>query len=177
MSGDKLKRVKAVKRWLDKAEHAYSGHQELSGEMNLMMAQAEMQRLKEVHKNSPIQKWGLRGCAMIVAVLLFFGFHFMQNEMNKNEIENQPSVEIVIQETPAPVASAAAAEKEETPPAVEVSQEAQPAAAPVVETVTPILPAVPVAAAEPIRPTPPALSDQEIQSVVGEAGRALRGQV
>lgn len=174
MSGDKLKRVKAVKRWLDKAEDAYTGHQELTGEMNLMMAQAEMQRLKEVHKNSPVRKWGLRGCAMIVAVLLFFGFHFIDEEMNKNEIEAQPPVEIVIHETPTPVA-----EKVEPPPVVEVPREASAVEASVAapEAVVPSAPAVPVVAAEPSHPAPPALSDQEIQSVVGEAGRALRGQV
>lgn len=169
MSGDKLKRVKAVKKWLDKAEDAYSGHQELTGEMNLMMAQAEMQRLKEVHKNSPVRKWGLRGCAMIVAVLLFFGFHFMQKEMNKNEIEAMPPVEIVIQQTPTPVA-----EKVEPPPAVEQPGETKAIEGHTVEMPTPV---APVVAAEPSTPAPPALSEQEIQSVVGEAGRALRGQV
>ena len=45
MSGDTLKRVKSVKRWLEKAENSYSNHKELTGEMNLIMAQAEMQRL------------------------------------------------------------------------------------------------------------------------------------
>ncbi len=169
MSGDKLKRVKAVKKWLDKAEDAYSGHQELTGEMNLMMAQAEMQRLKEVHKNSPVRKWGLRGCAMIVAAILFFGFHFMQKEMNKNEIEAMPPVEIVIQQTPTPVA-----EKVEPPPAVEQPGEAKTIEVHTVEVPAPV---APVVAAEPATPAPPALSEQEIQSVVGEAGRALRGQV
>ncbi len=173
MSGDKLKRVKAVKKWLDKAEDAYSGHQELTGEMNLMMAQAEMQRLKEVHKHSPIRKWGLRGCAMIVAVLLFFGFHFIDEEMNKNEIESVP-VEIVIHDTlPAPVTEST--EKKENTQAVVT------AAAQETHWETDESPATPqVAAAAPVeqaRPAPPALSEQEIQSVVGEAGRALRGQV
>ena len=51
MSGDTLKRVKSVKRWLEKAENSYSNHKELTGEMNLIMAQAEMQRLKEVRRN------------------------------------------------------------------------------------------------------------------------------
>ena len=53
MSGDTLKRVKSVKRWLEKAENSYSNHKELTGEMNLLMAQAEMQRLKEVRGTSP----------------------------------------------------------------------------------------------------------------------------
>ena len=51
MSGDTLKRVKSVKRWLEKAENSYSNHKELTGEMNLIMAQAEMQRLKEVRRD------------------------------------------------------------------------------------------------------------------------------
>ena len=48
MPGDKLKRVKSVKRWLDKAENSYSNNKDISGELNLMMAQAEMQRLKKL---------------------------------------------------------------------------------------------------------------------------------
>ena len=46
MPGDKLKRVKSVKKWLDKAENSYLNNKDISGELNLMMAQAEMQRLK-----------------------------------------------------------------------------------------------------------------------------------
>ena len=38
MPGDKLKRVKSVKRWLDKAENSYSNNKDISGELNLMMA-------------------------------------------------------------------------------------------------------------------------------------------
>lgn len=37
MPGDKLKRVKSVKRWLDKAENSYSNNKDISGELNLMM--------------------------------------------------------------------------------------------------------------------------------------------
>ena len=67
MSGDTLKRVKSVERWLEKAENSYSNHKELTGEMNLIMAQAEMQRLKEVRGTSPRRKWLLRGGALAVA--------------------------------------------------------------------------------------------------------------
>ncbi len=172
MSGDKLKRVKAVKKWLDKAENAYSGHRELTGEMNLMMAQAEMQRLKEVHKHSAVRKWGLRGCAMIVAVLLFFGVHFIQEEMNKDESAPALPVEIVIHDAPAaPIAETAA------PPVAEAAEEAPAPASPPPQVVEEVKPAPVVQASEPARPQAPALSDQEIQKVVGEAGRALRGQV
>lgn len=50
MSGDIVKRVQAVRKWLEKAEHSYSSHKEITGEINLIMAQAEMQRLNETHK-------------------------------------------------------------------------------------------------------------------------------
>ena len=76
MSGDTLKRVKSVKRWLEKAENSYSNHKELTGEMNLIMAQAEMQRLKEVRGTSPRRKWLLRGGALAVAGALFLGASF-----------------------------------------------------------------------------------------------------
>ena len=65
MPGDKLKRVKSVKRWLDKAENSYSNNKDISGELNLMMAQAEMQRLKETHPHeevgNPTFRHGSRG--------------------------------------------------------------------------------------------------------------------
>ena len=60
MVGDKLRRVKSVKKWLDKAEQSYSSDKEISGEINLIMAQAEMQRLKEVHPYRNVKKWGIR---------------------------------------------------------------------------------------------------------------------
>lgn len=79
MSGDTLKRVKSVKRWLEKAENSYSNHKELTGEMNLIMAQAEMQRLKEVRGTSPRRKWLLRGGALAVAGALFLGASFLKD--------------------------------------------------------------------------------------------------
>ena len=74
MPGDKLKRVKSVKRWLDKAENSYSNNKDISGELNLMMAQAEMQRLKETHPHEKAKKWGIRLSAMAAAAVLFIGF-------------------------------------------------------------------------------------------------------
>ena len=79
MSGDTLKRVKSVKRWLEKAENSYSNHKELTGEMNLIMAQAEMQRLKEVRGTSRRRKWLLRGGALAVAGALFLGASFLKD--------------------------------------------------------------------------------------------------
>ena len=75
MSGDIVKRVQAVRKWLEKAEHSYSSHKEITGEINLIMAQAEMQRLNETHKNSKVRRWMLRISAMGAAFAVFLGMN------------------------------------------------------------------------------------------------------
>lgn len=188
MSGDTLKRVQAVKKWLEKAESSYSSHKEITGEINLIMAQAEMQRLKETRRPSRLYRWGLRGCAMIVAVGLFFGGSYIYQsmaeesqapktsmEMVQKEVETTPVVETVPiqekQEEPIEVPAAV-----ETPISASVEAETPaPAVAKATQAAPTVAPAAPVVAVPP--KAAPALSEKEIQSVVGEAGRTLRGQV
>lgn len=188
MSGDTLKRVKSVKRWLEKAENSYSNHKELTGEMNLIMAQAEMQRLKEVRGTSPRRKWMLRGGALAVAGLLFLGASFLQDRLLSPAPTPARTVETAVTTPDAVVAPVEEAEKKneevlpvsaetvttkpvETDPSKPDPEVVPPAkAAPVVMTPAP----TPIKVAAP-KPAAPALSDQEIQRVVGEAGRALRG--
>lgn len=183
MSGDTLKRVKSVKRWLEKAENSYSNHKELTGEMNLIMAQAEMQRLKEVRGTSPRRKWLLRGGALAVAGLLFLGASLLKDSLFPPPVPAKPAQTVVTTspETPKPVEEAVQ-KAEEVPAPVETVMPEQvetqqapeaPKAAPVVSTAVPA--PIKAAAPKPTAPAAPALSDQEIQSVVGEAGRALRG--
>lgn len=180
MSGDTLKRVKSVKRWLEKAEKSYSNHKELTGEMNLIMAQAEMQRLREVRGTSPRRKWLLRGGALAVAGLLFLGASLLKDSLFPSPVPAKPAQTVVTTspETPKPVEEAVQ-KAEEVPAPVETVMTEQvetkqapeaPKAAPVVSTPVP----APIKVAAP-KPAAPVLSDQEIQRVVGEAGRALRG--
>ena len=188
MSGDTLKRVKSVKRWLEKAENSYSNHKELTGEMNLIMAQAEMQRLKEVRGTSPRRKWLLRGGALAVAGFLFLGASFLQDRFLSPAPTPVRTVETAVTTPDATVAPVEEADKKNekvltvsaetvttepvemdpSKPDPEVVPSAK--AAPVVMTPAP----APIKVAAP-KPAAPALSDQEIQRVVGEAGRALRG--
>lgn len=180
MSGDTLKRVKSVKRWLEKAEKSYSNHKELTGEMNLIMAQAEMQRLREVRGTSPRRKWLLRGGALAVAGLLFLGASLLKDSLFPPPVPAKPTQTVVTTspETPKPVEEAVQKAEEVPAPVETVMTEqvetkqapAAPKAAPVVSTPVP----APIKVAAP-KPAAPALSDQEIQRVVGEAGRALRG--
>ena len=188
MSGDTLKRVQAVKKWLERAESSYSSHKEITGEINLIMAQAEMQRLKETRKPSAFYKWGLRGCAMIVAAVLFFGVTSLYQKAQQPEESHPAAVEIAVSE---PTLNAS--------PAVSITKETEPESLPVEATPVETSPTVEAVSAAPVSqpaaavqekpvavapvstprpaPAPPALSEKEIQSVVGEAGRALRGQV
>ena len=168
MPGDKLKRVKSVKRWLDKAENSYSNNKDISGELNLMMAQAEMQRLKETHPHEKAKKWGIRLSAMAAAAVLFIGFSnlFSANADKSPVISRETTVS-----------------KEEVPKVPEVpedknlvlSETVQPAVAATESSNTDPVPTKSIQTDAPA-PVLPVLSQSEIQSVVGEAGRALRGQ-
>lgn len=168
MPGDKLKRVKSVKRWLDKAENSYSNNKDISGELNLMMAQAEMQRLKETHPHEKAKKWGIRLSAMAAAAVLFIGFSnlFSANADKSPVISRETTVS-----------------KEEVPKVPEVpedknlvlSETVQPAVAATESSNTDPVPTKSIQTEAPA-PVLPVMSQSEIQSVIGEAGRALRGQ-
>lgn len=163
MTGDKLKRVRAIRKWLEKAEQSYMSHKEISGELNLIMAQAEMQRLKETDRSAEKRRsWGIRLASAAAAAGIVFGAflftgpvqHRTESLASKESVslpspairgrESQPDLPKAEISTAMPILDAGKAEKE-------VSVQPQPAPAPV-------------------------LSEKEIQSVVGEAGRALRGK-
>ena len=168
MPGDKLKRVKSVKKWLDKAENSYLNNKDISGELNLMMAQAEMQRLKETHPHEKAKRWGIRLSAMAAAAVLFIGFSnlFSANADKSPVISRETTVS-----------------KEEVPKVPEVpedknlvlSETVQPAVAATESSNTDPVPTKSIQTEAPA-PVLPVMSQSEIQSVVGEAGRALRGQ-
>lgn len=175
MKGDKVRRMQAVRKWLEKAERSYSAHRELSGEMNLIMAQAEMQRLKESDRAMERRKtWYIRGVSLLAAVCVAGGISFFQGEAVTETTKVTAPQVTAAEARPDPessISSEGAALPAE-PQQMEVpssekkwSAEAQSA------------PSVP-AAEKGAAPSSfvPMLSEEEIQSVVGEAGRTLRGQ-
>ena len=165
MTGDKLKRVQAVRKWLEKAEQSFTLHRDISGEWNLIMAQAEMQRLRETDRAGRRRRlWGSRVLALAAAAALFSGYSLWQSY--REEPVPIPAV-VPVEQT------AAASEPARKPPLPEAAavSAAPPAAG--TETVPAKPQETPAASAA---ASPPALSEWEIQSVVGEAGRALRGQ-
>ncbi len=181
MPGDKLTRVKSIKKWLDKAEESYSSHKDISGELNLIMAQAEMQRLKETHPHAFLKKWGVRFSAMAVAVMLFAGFSGVSRLMY-----SQPPAPVIsqkengIKENPIVVPEEKNNMNANAVIQAKSPQDARPEITASVPAITEEAPSVPAraeaAASVQLAPVMPVMSQSEIQSVVGEAGRALRGQ-
>lgn len=190
MSGDKVKRVRAVRKWLEKAESCYSSHKEVTGEINLIMARAEMERLKETRRNGKGRKRALQIVALFAAFGVFLGLNAIWQALEPSKESMTPPVQVVQEKEPAP-----AVKKEEPEPLSVPSETVDPGISaqpepvytvpeqpvPQLAATQPAVVTLQPAAAPPVRTAAaaapkPALSDKEIQSVVGEAGRALRGQ-
>lgn len=175
MKVDKVRRMQAVRKWLEKAEQSYSAHREISGEMNLIIAQAEMQRLKESdHAMERRKTWYIRGASLMAAVCIAGGISFFQGREGTETAQVAAPQVTAAEARPDPEASISPAESvlpaEPAPMEVSSPEKEWSAEAPSAPSVSAVeersAPSVSV----------PVLSQEEIQSVVGEAGRTLRGQ-
>ena len=66
------RRLAAARQWLHQAEESFGKKQEMQGELNLLLAQAELQHVREGRK-LPFwlqPRWGWQGMAMAFALLL-----------------------------------------------------------------------------------------------------------
>lgn len=160
---DKLKRVRAIRKWLEKAENSYTSNKDISGEINLIMAQAEMQRLKETEKPHPVRVWGKRGLALFAALAIVGGAALIRYELKAHDARVTARAKAAVMQ----MFSKEKEETEETPAAP-----AAPAPAPVEAAGNTAEVSAPVEESA----SAPVMSEAEIASVVGEAGRALRGQ-
>lgn len=177
--------LQSAKAWLDRAEDSFDKDSDVRGELNLLLAQAELQRVREVNRSGrwrwkyPVLKQGL---AVSLAVLLAAGGFYWWDKQSV-------SVE------PVPMAAGERIVTIEKPTALETGRALSPATA---------VPLVPVAAA-PAKPsqeteaaersrtsvtvttnrpvsTPPSqtkevrLAPDEMQQLIRAAGKSLRGQ-
>lgn len=174
MSGDKIKRVRAIRKWLEMAEDSYQSHEDLNGEIHLIFARAEMERLKETQHAPDVLKWILRFGAFLAAVLLLGilwvgkeyiakerqapAFPAIQQELDRNPSEESGNLLRTNISEPAADSSVKAVEKDSGREPAEQKEKAGDTAG------------------ERTSEMYPGLSDQEIQMVVGEASRTLRGR-
>lgn len=50
---EKVKRVRSAKAWLEKAEESFGKQSDVRGELNLMLAEAEMKQMRKKRKTFP----------------------------------------------------------------------------------------------------------------------------
>ena len=189
---DTVHRVRAVRSWLEKAEASFDEEFDIKGELNLMLAEAEMKNLRKHH---PVSKGWLRAGALVTAFCLAMGgwyvFHLPGQEgrppateaaVHETAAGNEPGQPPV--DTAVPVAEPAPAESVQ-PPVQEgpapVAENMDPPAAPAGDEPA-VQPAATAAAApEPASPAPvlterkAVLSDRQVQATVQEARHTLRG--
>ncbi len=165
---DKLRRVQAIRKWLEKAEISYTSHKEVKGEINLIMAQAEMQRLKETEPPHPLRVWGRRGLALLAAFCIVGGGVWIRYELKAHDARVTARAKAAVTKMLSQEKETAA-EAAPTPEGPAVSQPPETESG--VVSVSPVV-TESAAAEEPVS----VLSEAEIASVVGEASRALRGE-
>ncbi len=171
---DKLRRVRAIRKWLEKAESSYTSHKDVKGEINLIMAQAEMQRLKETEPPHPLRVWGRRGLAFLAAFCIVGGGVWIRYELKAHDARVTARAKAAVtqmlsreKETEAQTAQTQAL------PTEQVQSSTEDAA---VTTSAESETAMPAARAAETSEPAPVLSEAEMASVVGEASRALRGE-
>ena len=189
---DTVHRVRAVRSWLEKAEASFDKESDIKGELNLMLAEAEMKNLRKHH---PVSKGWLRTGAVITALFLvlggWYGFH-LYGQGATPTVMGTATHEPAAGKESGQDSAAKAAPATEPVPAEAVRPPAQQAIpAPPVEPAAPATPdrdepTVQPAATAVTEPKPPApapvrtetkavLSDRQVQATVQEARHTLRG--
>jgi hypothetical protein len=176
--------VRAAREWLGQAEHSLDNKEDIRGDLNVMLAQAELQRAKETKELMPMQRWLYRLAPVAVAVLFVVGsllFWHWEQPRSVGAPEQPPvAVTAPAGATDPPVAAtvpqtALQAEVIVTPPGLPERQLSSPEM-PVVSSMQE-QPAAPQAAV-------PALADKQevympsenLQKLMCSAGKSLRAQ-
>ena len=66
---EKVKRVRSAKAWLEKAEESFGKQSDVRGELNLMLAEAEMKQMRKKERHSRgLRKIAAAGTAAVIAL-------------------------------------------------------------------------------------------------------------
>lgn len=161
-----VRRVETARRWLEQAEHSFHDETPLKGELNLLLAQAEMQKLREDRGMSRQWQHWQRALALVTALVMVSSFGWW---WQKDDDAPAPVT------APVTVVKTVPLEPSATWPQPTASQVAQqaPAASTVAETSAPAVHAPPPVKTAPAAPTVQ-LAPDEMQSVVSDAAKVLR---
>ena len=179
---DTVHRVRAVRSWLEEAEASFDKEADIKGELNLMLAEAEMKNLR---RHRPLHKGLLRAAAVVAAVALAAGGWYLFPRPAQDVLP-PPAPAAVQEERPEAGNESSTVKEAEVPAALPVEEapsspsEAQTAAA---AAEVPAQPASAAAAPEAVgTPAAPAvrekqsvMSDRQVQAAVQDARHTLRG--
>ena len=162
-----VRRVETARRWLEQAEHSFHDETPLKGELNLLLAQAEMQKLREDRGMSRRWQHWQRALALVTALVMVSGFGWW---WQKNDDAPAPVT------APATVVKTLPLEHSAALSQAAVSQVAQ--QAPAVNAAAAETSASAVHAPPPVKTAAAAptvqLAPDEMQSVVSDAAKVLR---
>lgn len=95
------RRLRSARQWLTRAEEAFDKDRDVRAELNLMLAQAELQHAKEAnrtrhwrYKYSLLTQGTAVGLAMMIAVIGFGGTYWWVNQHQTREDQASPAVQL-----------------------------------------------------------------------------------
>lgn len=92
--------ITAAKDWLGKAEKSIAEDNDIRSDLNLMLAQAELQRAKEKDDRALLKKWLKWLLPWVAAILVAVGYvYFLRPELFNNESEVIPESAVIKEES------------------------------------------------------------------------------
>ncbi|NJE33908.1 hypothetical protein E0L13_02570 [Megasphaera sp. SW808] len=175
--------VRSAKMWLEKAEQSFDRQSEIQGELNLMLAEAEMKNLRKRHGLKVRAKLRV-AAAMGIAVMAAGLWYAATRESPSTALPARDAIPVVRQQSPEKLPAAPARTAAQPEPYTRRQAQAEPAAAsrPTASQEQRDDAAAPASAPEaaaPIQRSAPApkevLTDAQIQQAVRDARHSLRG--
>lgn len=171
--------VRAAKEWLGEAESSLDKEEDLRGDLNLMLAQAELQRAHETKHLTARQRLIKRVvpvvCAMFVLGVVWQVFTVIYPKPIAEPVHERPAETQAVKELPAK--KIMPLEKQEI--TLHEREIDVPAAAesPAVEESSPAVEeSSPAEANEPVKEPAAAVPDRDMQKLMNTAGKSLRAQ-
>lgn len=165
------RRVHATRRWLEKAEESFRNRSTVKGELNLLLAQAEWQKLREQRGTDRRLSYWQQGAALAVALLAVLWLVGAWPSAPRGIEDGDVPAAPIVREVPTSFVLPQGPGLTFTPKAAPVVP-APLVTAPVAVTSETAGAVAPEAVVVPAQP----LSQAELNSVVSDAGKVLRGQ-
>ena len=177
-------RLRTVKNWLTRAEKAIEEEKDIRAELDLMLAQAELEKIRQVNRQKQgrfryfILRHGIALCAAVCLAAAGWGGVYLYNGQTDEIQSLSPAFTTMQAQQPAAEERAmpeqAPAVITGVPAAITVKAEPEPVRAPEAKQAN-VQPEG-REAASPVNPAQPVMSTQEMQQLVRAAGKSLRGQ-